>query len=68
MKVRPTQSGRTVTLPAGYVGTASELGYATTVLGAQGVTVATMHGLATGNESRQQLYTMLARGRTANHL
>jgi hypothetical protein len=27
-----------------------------------------MHGLATGQESRQQLYTMLTRGRTANHL
>jgi hypothetical protein len=27
-----------------------------------------MHGLATGEEYRQQLYTMLTRGRTANHL
>jgi len=27
-----------------------------------------MHGLATGEESRQQLYTMLTRGRVANHL
>ena len=27
-----------------------------------------MHGLLTGQESRQQLYTMLTRGRTANHL
>ena len=27
-----------------------------------------MHGLATGQESRQQLYTMLTRGRVANHL
>ena len=27
-----------------------------------------MHGLVTGEESRQQLYTMLTRGRTANHL
>jgi hypothetical protein len=68
LKVRHTKNGRTVTLPPGYVGTASELGYATTVHGAQGVTVATMHGLATGHESRQQLYTMLTRGRTANHL
>jgi hypothetical protein len=66
LKVRHTKNGRTVTLPPGYVGTASELGYATTVHGAQGVTVATMHGLATGHESRQQLYTMLTRGRTAN--
>ncbi len=27
-----------------------------------------MHGLLTGQESRQQLYTMLTRGRHANHL
>jgi hypothetical protein len=27
-----------------------------------------MHGLATGQESRQQLYTMVTRGRHANHL
>ena len=27
-----------------------------------------MHGLVTGEESRQQLYTMLTRGRIANHL
>ena len=68
LKVRHAQNGRMVTLPLGYVGTATELGYATTVHGAQGVTVDTMHGLATGAESRQQLYTMLTRGRTANHL
>ena len=48
--------------------TSVELGYATTVHGAQGVTADTMHGLATGAESRQQLYTMLTRGRAANHL
>jgi hypothetical protein len=45
-----------------------ELGYATTVHTAQGVTADTMHGLVTGEESRQQLYTMLTRGRIANHL
>ena len=27
-----------------------------------------MHGMLTGRESRQQLYTMLTRGRHANHL
>ena len=36
--------------------------------GAQGVSADTMHGLLSGQESRQQLYTMLTRGRTANHL
>jgi hypothetical protein len=27
-----------------------------------------MHGMLTGRESRQQLFTMLTRGRHANHL
>jgi DNA primase catalytic core len=55
-------------LPADYIQTSAELGYATTVHAAQGVSVDTMHGLATGDESRQQLYTMLTRGRITNHL
>ncbi|HWI01792.1 MAG TPA: TrwC relaxase, partial [Propionibacteriaceae bacterium] len=55
LKVRHAQNGRIVTLPAHYVRSVTELGYATTVHGAQGVTVDTMHGLATGHESRQQL-------------
>lgn len=59
---------RIVTLPADYVAESTELGYATTVHGAQGVTADAMHGLATGSESRQQLYTMVTRGRTANHI
>jgi conjugative relaxase-like TrwC/TraI family protein len=68
LKVRHARSGRIVTLPAGYIGTATQLGYATTVHTAQGVTVDTMHGLASGSEDRQLLYTMLTRGRAANHL
>jgi ATP-dependent exoDNAse (exonuclease V) alpha subunit len=44
------------------------LGYATTVHTAQGITADAVPGLITGHESRQQLYTMLMRGRTANHL
>ena len=68
LRVRHVRNGRTVTLPADYVQTATELGYATTVHTAQGVTADTMHGVVTGEESRQQLYTMLTRGRTANHL
>ena len=44
------------------------LGYASTIHGAQGVSADTMHGLLCGQESRQQLYTMLTRGRAANHL
>ena len=48
--------------------TSTGLGYATTIHSAQGVSADTMHGLLTGQESRQQLYTMLTRGRHANHL
>jgi len=68
LAVRHNRSHLTVQLPADYVRTSTGLGYATTIHGAQGVTADTMHGLVTGQESRQQLYTMLTRGRTANHL
>ena len=54
--------------PADYVEASTELGYACTVHTAQGVTADTMHGLATGTESRQQLYTMMTRGAQANHV
>jgi ATP-dependent exoDNAse (exonuclease V) alpha subunit len=68
VRVRHVRNGRTATLPAGYVSTATGLGYASTVHTAQGVTADTVHGVVTGEESRQQLYTMLTRGRTANHI
>jgi conjugative relaxase-like TrwC/TraI family protein len=63
-----TRSRRTVVLPADYVAASVELGYASTVHTAQGVSTDTMHGLSTGTEGRQQLYTMLTRGRHANHV
>jgi conjugative relaxase-like TrwC/TraI family protein len=66
--VRHSRSQLKCQLPADYVTTSTGLGYATTIHGAQGVTADTMHGLLTGQESRQQLYTMLTRGRHANHL
>ena len=66
--VRHIRNGRIVTLPHDYVATSVELGYATTVHTAQGVTADTMHGVVTGEESRQQLYTMLTRGRADNHV
>ncbi|MBD3783232.1 MAG: relaxase domain-containing protein, partial [Micrococcales bacterium] len=68
LTVTHTRTRRRTTLPAAYVRTCVELGYATTIHAAQGVSVDTMHGLATGAESRQQLYTMLTRGADANHL
>jgi conjugative relaxase-like TrwC/TraI family protein len=66
--VRHARSQLTVRLPGDYVRISTGLGYATTIHSAQGVSVDTMHGLLTGQESRQQLYTMLSRGRRANHL
>ena len=63
LTVRHNRSHRTVRLPADYVTTSTGLGYATTIHAAQGVSADTMHGLVTGQESRQQLYTMLTRGR-----
>jgi AAA domain len=68
LTVRHTRSRLTVRLPTEYVREWTGLGYATTIHAAQGVSADTMHGLLTGQESRQQLYTMLTRGRHANHL
>ena len=66
--VQHAATGRRITLPGDYVRANVELGYATTVHGAQGVTADTTHGLADTDQSRQQLYTMLTRGRHANHV
>ena len=68
LTVRHSRSQLNCQLPADYVTTSTGLGYATTIHSAQGVSADTMHGLLTSHESRQQLYTMLTRGRTANHL
>ena len=68
LTVRHNRSRLTVRLPAGYVQHSTGLGYASTIHAAQGVSADTMHGLISGQESRQQLYTMLTRGRAANHL
>jgi DNA primase catalytic core len=57
-----------VILPTSYVAESVELGYACTIHSAQGLTADTVHGIATGTETRQQLYTMLTRGRYANHV
>jgi conjugative relaxase-like TrwC/TraI family protein len=68
LTVRHNRSQLTVRLPPDYVRNSTGLGYATTIHAAQGVSADAMHGLLTGQESRQQLYTMLTRGRYANHL
>jgi hypothetical protein len=68
LTVRHNRSQVTVRLPIAYVRESTGLGYATTIHSAQGVSADTMHGLVTGPEFRQQLYTMITRGRYANHL
>jgi len=68
LSVRHNVSGLSVTLPAEYVAAHVDLGYASTVHTAQGITADAMHGIVTGEESRQLLYTMLTRGRSENHV
>ena len=58
LRVQHMRNRHTITLPAGYVSAATQQGYASTVHAAQGVSADTMHGLVSGQESRQQLYTM----------
>lgn len=68
LDVHDPRSHRRLTLPSNYVTRHVELGYASTIHGAQGLTADTCHGILTGRESRQQLYTMLSRGRHQNHV
>jgi conjugative relaxase-like TrwC/TraI family protein len=68
LAVRHRDSGLTTVLPAEYVAAYVELGYASTVHTAQGLTADVMHGVVTGEETRQLLYTMLTRGRAENHV
>lgn len=68
LTVQHLQHGRLVTLPPDYVRTHTRLGYAATIHSAQGLTCDTVHGLATGQETRNLLYTQLSRGAIANHI
>jgi conjugative relaxase-like TrwC/TraI family protein len=68
LRARHLRSGLRVTLPPEYVASHVELGYATTVHAAQGSTADVMHGILTGHEDRQLLYTMVTRGHAENHL
>ncbi|MGW6730184.1 MobF family relaxase [Nocardia sp. NPDC055029] len=61
-------SRRRVTLPADYVAEHTQLGYATTIDSAQGMTVDTCHTVLTGRETRPQLYVALTRGRASNRI
>lgn len=66
--VRHLNLDRSVLLPATYVAEHVQLGYATTVHGAQGMTADSAHLVATGDETRQTLYVGISRGRDSNHI
>jgi conjugative relaxase-like TrwC/TraI family protein len=68
LTVRHTSTGLHAVLPADYVGDHVELGYASTVHTAQGLTSDVVHGIVDGREDRQMMYTMLTRGRRENHV
>ncbi len=57
-----------MTLPPEYVREHVELGYATTVHRAQGLTVDHAHVLAAPGMTREALYVAMTRGRLGNHL
>ena len=57
-----------IELPATYVRDHVELGYASTIHRAQGVTVEQTHVLAGQGMTRQGLYVAMTRGRTSNHV
>jgi hypothetical protein len=68
MRAVHRRTGKPVTLPSHYVREAVELGYATTIHTAQGVTADATHSLVDELMTREQLYTTISRGRTANHI
>jgi len=68
LTVRHLRHRRAVTLPAPYVHASTELGYASTVHGAQGITADACHVVVAGTESRQLLYVAMTRGRHDNHV
>lgn len=65
--VKGDRHQQVVTLPADYVAAHVELGYASTVHSAQGMTVDSSHTILSGDESRQTLYVAMSRGRHENH-
>lgn len=62
LRVKHQELGREVTLPADYVATDVDLGYASTIHGAQGQTVDSCYVMVTGDEARQLLYVGMSRG------
>ncbi|MEU6071906.1 MobF family relaxase [Streptomyces sp. NPDC047082] len=66
--VRHTQHRGRIKLPAGYLAGQCELGYASTIHRAQGMTVDTSHALASIRSSREGVYVQLTRGARTNRL
>jgi hypothetical protein len=59
-------AGASVVLPAAYAAEHLDLGYATSVHRAQGLTVDTAHAVATEAATRELLYVAMTRGRQTN--
>ena len=68
LTVRSTEHGGVVTLPPEYVSRHTELGYASTVHRAQGMTVDRCRVLVSAGMNRQALYVAASRGRHVNQL
>ncbi|MGW3361218.1 AAA family ATPase [Streptomyces bungoensis] len=66
--VRHTQHRGRIRLPAAYLATQCELGYASTIHRAQGMTVDTSHALASARSTREGVYVQLTRGARTNRL
>nr|WP_308299338.1 AAA family ATPase [Streptomyces sp. CL12-4] len=66
--VRHTQHRGRIRLPAPYLATDCELGYASTIHRAQGMTVDTSHALASARSNREGVYVQLTRGARTNRL
>lgn len=66
--VQRESGGSHIALPAHYVATHVELGYAATTHRAQGATVDTAHALVADGTNREALYVAATRGRQTNRL
>ena len=68
LTVQRVDGDAVTTLPVEYVRTWVDLGYASTIDRAEGVTVDTSRVIGHPGMTRQQLYVALSRGRAANHV
>ncbi|MGW9032516.1 ATP-dependent DNA helicase, partial [Streptomyces sp. NPDC055722] len=66
--VRHTGHRGRIRLPAAYVASQCELGYASTIHRAQGMTVDTSHALASVRSGREGVYVQMTRGSRTNRL